>query len=186
MNIFEHAEEVREVLELLLQPEIEVPKLLPDGSNAEEVEEAKRQKDLLEEAINTTLEAVMGDFQDKAENYGWVLRELEGRQEALKKTKQDIDKKMKALSGRSDRMKETLKKALEMSGQKKLQTETFTYSTRTSKSVVVDAEDVWTLPEELLRFSDPEPDKMAIKAYLQENPDCKWAHMEERTSLVVK
>lgn len=186
MNIFEHAEEVKEVLELLLQPEIEVPRLLPDASNAEEVEEAKRQKETLEEAINTTLEAVMGDFQDKAEAYGWVLRELEGRQEAVKKAKQELERKQKALVNHADRLKDALKKALEMTGQKKLVAGTFTYSTRASKSVVVDTENIWDLPEELLRFSDPEPDKTAIKAYLQDNPECTWAHMEERTSLVVK
>lgn len=185
MNIFEHAESVREIMDLLLQPEIEVPKLLPDASNAEEVEEARALKAQYDEMLANTLESVMADFQDKAEAYGWVLRELEGRSEALKKAKQDIDKKMKALSGRQDRLKDALKKALEMIGQKKLQTETFTYSTRASKSVVVTAESVWDIPEELLRFSDPEPDKVAIKAYLQEN-EVPWAHMEERTSLVVK
>lgn len=76
--------------------------------------------------------------------------------------------------------------ALERIGSKKLTAGTFTFSTRTSQSVAIDTENVFEIPDEMLRYLDPEPDKTAIKNYLKEHPDCTWAHMEQKTSLIVK
>lgn len=186
MNIFEHADNVAGVLDLLLEPEIEIPKLLPDGSNAEEIEDLKHQKELRDQALQDTFEMVMGDFQDKAEGYGWVLKEVEARAEAMKKAKLDLEKKQRALNNKADRLKECMRLAMERIGSKKLAAGPFTYSTRTSSSVVVDTQNVFEIPDEMLRYSDPEPDKTAIKEYLKSNPDCPWAHMEQRTSLIVR
>lgn len=186
MYIFEHAEQVSEILERMLAPEIEIPKLLPDGSNAEEVAELTRQKELLEQALADTYELVMGDFQDKAEAYGWILKELDARAEAMKKAKMELERKQRTLTNRAERLKESMRMALERIGSKKLTAGTFTFSTRTSQSVAIDTQNVFEIPDEMLRYSDPEPDKTAIKEYLKSNPDCPWAHMEQRTSLIVR
>lgn len=186
MYLFDHAEQVAGILDLLLEPEIEIPKLLPDGSNAEEVEELTRQKELREQALKDTFEMVMGDFQDKAEAYGWVLTELDARADAMKKAKLELEKKQRALTNRAERLKESMRMALERIGSKKLTAGTFTFSTRTSQSVAIDTENVFEIPDEMLRYSDPEPDKTAIKNYLKEHPDCTWAHMEQKTSLIMK
>ncbi|MBQ6232837.1 MAG: siphovirus Gp157 family protein [Clostridia bacterium] len=186
MYLFEHAEQVAGILDLLLEPEIEIPKLLPDGSNAEEVEELTRQKELRDQALKDTFEMVMGDFQDKAEAYGWILKELDARADAMKKAKLELEKKQRALTNRAERLKESMRMALERIGSKKLTAGTFTFSTRTSSSVMIDTQNVFEIPDDLLRYSDPEPDKTAIKNYLKEHPDCTWAHMEQKTSLIMK
>ena len=186
MYLFEHAEQVAGILDLLLEPEIEIPKLLPDGSNAEEVEELTRQKELRDQALKDTFEMVMGDFQDKAEAYGWILKELDARADAMKKAKLELEKKQRALTNRAERLKESMRMALERIGSKKLTAGTFTFSTRTSSSMMIDTQNVFEIPDDLLRYSDPEPDKTAIKNYLKEHPDCTWAHMEQKTSLIMK
>lgn len=186
MYLFEHAEQVAGILDLLLEPEIEIPKLLPDGSNAEEVEELTRQKELRDQALKDTFEMVMGDFVDKAEAYGWILKELDARADAMKKAKLELEKKQRALTNRAERLKESMRMALERIGSKKLTAGTFTFSTRTSSSVMIDTQNVFEIPDDLLRYSDPEPDKTAIKNYLKEHPDCTWAHMEQKTSLIMK
>ena len=186
MYLFEHAEQVAGILDLLLEPEIEIPKLLPDGSNAEEVEELTRQKELRDQSLKDTFEMVMGDFQDKAEAYGWILKELDARADAMKKAKLELEKKQRALTNRAERLKESMRMALERIGSKKLTAGTFTFSTRTSSSVMIDTQNVFEIPDDLLRYSDPEPDKTAIKNYLKEHPDCTWAHMEQKTSLIMK
>ena len=186
MYLFEHAEQVAGILDLLLEPEIEIPKLLPDGSNAEEVEELTRQKELRDQALKDTFEMVMGDFQDKAEAYGWILKELDARADAMKKAKLELEKKQRALTNRAERLKESMRMALERIGSKKLTAGTFTFSTRTSSAVMIDTQNVFEIPDDLLRYSDPEPDKTAIKNYLKEHPDCTWAHMEQKTSLIMK
>ena len=76
-SIFDRADALASVLELFLEPEIEIPKLLPDESNKEEIEELTRQKELREQALADTLEMVQADFEEKAEGYGWVLKEVE-------------------------------------------------------------------------------------------------------------
>ena len=185
-SIFDRADALASVLELFLEPEIEIPKLLPDESNKEEIEELTRQKELREQALADTLEMVQADFEEKAEGYGWVLKEVEARADALKKTKMEIEIKQRALEMKADRLKQALLIALDKVGKKKLVAGPFTYSTRTSKSVVITTENIYEIPDEMLRYSDPEPDKTAVKEYLKNNPDCPWAHMEERTSLIVR
>ena len=51
---------------------------------------------------------------------------------------------------------------------------------------MITAENVFDLPDECLRYKDPEPDKTAIKDYLAEHPDCEWAHIETKVALSLR
>jgi hypothetical protein len=82
-------------------------------------------------------------------------------------------------------MKEALRKALELTGKKNLKTEKFTFGTRSASSVVIDAKNIFDIPDDYLRYKDPEPDKTAIKDYLKEH-ECEWAHMETKVSLSLR
>lgn len=139
-----------------------------------------------EQALRDTLEMIKMDFAEKADGYGKVLRQLQAEAEAIKAEKIRLGKRQSTLEQNAERLKETMKQAMIMTGQKKVKTDLFTFSTRAGKELVIDTDNIFEIPDELLRYKDPEPDKAAIKEYLKTNPECCWAHMIETQSLIVK
>lgn len=138
-----------------------------------------------EQALKDTLEMIKMDFAEKADGYGKVLRQLQAEAEAVKAEKIRLSQRQSTLEKNAERLKETMKQAMIMTGQKKVKTDLFTFSTRAGKELVIDTDNVFEIPDELLRYKDPEPDKAAIKEYLKTN-ECSWAHMAETQSLIVK
>lgn len=171
----------------------------------EEYKDLKRMQEILstipedekdetqEQAIKDTLEMVQMDFADKADGYGMVLRNLEAGQDELKAQEEILKTEMARLAARrkslernEDRLKEAMMQALIATGQKNLKTDKFTFGTRKSSSLVITTENVFEIPDDLLRYKDPEPDKTAIKDYLKDHPDVTWAHIETKQSLSVR
>lgn len=145
-----------------------------------------------DQALADTLEMVAQDFEQKADGYGCVIRNLEADAAEIKAQEAILKEEMKRLSARregiekqTDRLKEALRGALEATGKKNLKTEKFTFGTRSSSSVVIDAQNVFDIPDDFLRYKDPEPDKTAIKEFLKDN-ECEWAHVETKTSLSLR
>ena len=146
-----------------------------------------------DQALLDTLDMVQQDFEAKADGYGCVIRNMEADIAEIKAQEEILKEEVKRLAGRRngiekgvDRLKETLRKALEVTGKKNLKTDKFTFGTRKSSSVVITAENVFDLPDECLRYKDPEPDKTAVKKYLEEHPDCEWAHIETKVALSLR
>lgn len=146
-----------------------------------------------DQALNDTLEMVSQDFEQKADSYGMVIRNLEADAAEIKAQEDILLDEVKRLRSKrcgiehsTDRMKAAIQRALELIGKKSLKTEKFTFSNRSSSSVVIDAETVFDIPDDYLRYKDPEPDKTAIKKYLDDHPDCEWAHMETKVSLTLR
>lgn len=148
-------------------------------------EEGDEESELQEQAIRDTMEAVAGDFTEKAEGYGKVLRQLLAEIEAVKAEKMRLAKVQNNLERNADRLKDAMKHAMMMLHLKKLKTDLFTFSTRAGQELVIDAENIFEIPDDFLRYKDPEPDKTAIKKYLKFN-EAPWAHMEETQSLIIK
>lgn len=143
-----------------------------------------------DQALTDTLEMISKDFEDKADSYGCVVKNLEADIAEIKAQEDILMDEVKRLKAKragieknTDRMKEALRKALELTGKKNLKTEKFTFGTRSASSVVIDAKNIFDIPDDYLRYKDPEPDKTAIKDFLKNNPDCEWAHMETKVSL---
>ena len=145
-----------------------------------------------DQALTDTLEMISQDFEDKADGYGMVIANMEADSAELRAQEDILMEEVKRLKAKragyekqTDRLKETLLKALVLTGKKNLKTEKFTFGTRKSSSVVITADSIWDIPDAFLRFKDPEPDKTAIKEYLKEN-GCDWAHVETKVSLSLR
>lgn len=148
-----------------------------------------------DQALKDTFDTVKADFLDKADSYGMVSRNLDAHAAEIKAQEDilmDEIKRLRAYRGRieknNDRLKESFRCALELTGQKNLKTEKFCFGTRTSSSIVVDAENVFEIPDDCLRYKDPEPDKAAIKEWIKNHPDeeITWAHVETKTTLTIR
>lgn len=146
-----------------------------------------------DQALADTLEMITKDFAEKADGYGMVIKNLEADAAEIKAQEDILMEEVKRLKTKrasyekqTDRMKEALRKGLELTGKKNLKTEKFTFGTRSSSSVVITAGSVFDIPDEYLRYKDPEPDKTAIKDYLKEHPECDWAHVETKVALSIR
>ncbi len=75
-------------------------------------------EDLPPEAIADTLEALQGEFEDKALNVARYVRNLEAEASAIEEAKRRMDARAKATARQADRLKDYLKRELERTGLK--------------------------------------------------------------------
>ena len=173
------------LLEKMEAPEIEIPKLAADGSNAEEVAALEEQKALQEQAFADTLEMIQMDFAEKIDGYCTVRAQVQAERDQIKAEKMRLSAKQSQLEKKLERLDDAILQAMLIMDQKKVQGTYYTASTRSSAQVVIDAKSIYELPDDMVRYADPVPDKVAIKNYLKNN-ECEWAHMEPTTSLIIK
>lgn len=143
------------------------------------------------EDIADTVEMIEGEFIEKADGYCKVIRNAEGDVKDLdgqiKILKEEIDRltaRKKSIEGNITFLKNTFKAAMEATGQTKIKLTGFTVYTKKSSQTVVD--NMFAIPNECLRFKDPEPDKDKIAKYIDEHGPVEWAHVQENTSLVIR
>ena len=163
MTLYNLTEEYQYLLELAEDPEMD-PEVLAD-----------------------TLEALDGEIEYKADGYAKVIRQMEHDSAAL-------DTELKRIRNRKDvcdrniqRLKSSLKDAMEAIGKTKFKTDLFSFGIQKNRaSVVVDAR-VKDIPDRYLRYSDPVPDKEAMYEALSSGmPLDGIAHLEQTTSLRIR
>lgn len=147
--------------------------------------EDPEEKETWDAAIRDTLAMLADDFADKAEGYGQVMKQLQADAEAVKAEKMRLGRRQQSLENNIERMREAIKYAMLVTGQKKVKTDLFTYSVGLRQELIIDA-DVDHIPDDLVKVK-AEPDKTAIKAFLKENPDgCTFAHFEPAYTLTIR
>ena len=136
-----------------------------------------------EQAVKDTLEGIQFEFDKKAEGYGMVIRNLEADMEAHKK---EADRHLKIVTQNANainRLKEALKRAMELTGQTKVNAGLFKFGIAGNGGklpLIVDGD----VPENFL-ITRYENDNEKIRKYLDglENPAaCNWARYGERGS----
>ena len=140
------------------------------------------------EVIADTFEAIDGELEIKAENYAKVMKNLEGDIAALKAEEERLSKKRKAIENNIKRMKLALQEAMEITGKTKFKTELFSFGIqKNTPTVIIDTDDVYKIPEEYLKYKEPDVDKTAIKAAIQNGIDMSGiAHLEQTQGLRIR
>lgn len=145
------------------------------------------------EAIKGTIDMLLLDLEDKAEDYVHVIRQLEADAEAAKAEKMRLAKKQSAAENGAKRMRDALKYAMLMTGRTKIKRATCSMSVSTKWKAQLDV-DPREIPE---RFQ-----KVTIEARMQEvekwlreyDKDkegtnletCDWAHLEQTEMLTIR
>ena len=140
------------------------------------------------EVIADTFEGIEGELEIKAENYAKVMKNLEGDIAALKAEEERLAKKRKAIENNIKRMKGILQEAMELTGKTKFKTDLFSFGIqKNAPSVVIDAADIRDIPEDYLKFKEPEVDKTAIKNAINAGVNFEGlAHLEVSQSLRIR
>lgn len=140
------------------------------------------------QTLADTLEAIEGELEVKAENYAKVMKNLEGDIVAIKAEIDRLTAKKRAIENNIKNMKATLQNVMEVTGKTKFKTDLFSFGIqKNAPSVVIDVEDVRDIPEDYLKFKEPEVDKTAIKAAINDGVDLTGiAHLETKCSLRIR
>ena len=110
---------------------------------------------------------------------------LEGDAAACDAESKRLRNKKQAIERNIDRMKKALQYSMVQTGKTKFKTPLFSFGIQKNPaSVVIDHAGM--VPASYWIPQPPELDKKAIKAYIKENGDVDWAHLEQTESLRIR
>lgn len=136
--------------------------------------------EIIDSNLNTFDELMM-EKNNKIENVALWIKNLRADAEAYKAEAQAFVDRKKA----AERKIESLTRLLEITLRgRKFKTERVQIGYRKSDSVQIDKNA--KLPDEYLRFREPEPDKAALKKALKDGVEIKGARLEEKLNMQVK
>lgn len=132
--------------------------------------------------IDDTMESLDYDFEEKADNYAKMIRNMEGNIAAIENEQERLSAKKNLLKAGIKKLKTSLQDAMVATGKRKFKTDLFSFSVQKNGGkapVVLDVQDTSELPDELVRIKE-EADLDAIRALIEAEGSCKWAHLGDR------
>lgn len=136
------------------------------------------------DAVLDTIEMLELDFMDKADDYGALYTQWDSDAKQIREEERRLAQRRRRIEDCSEKLKEKLGKAMSDIGQKKIQTNLYTFAFRKTKQVVVDNID--EVPFECLSIKDPTANLVEIRKWIKENGPVDWAHIEESESFSIK
>lgn len=141
-----------------------------------------------DKAIADTMEAERWPLEVKAQNYGFVIRNLEANADAMKQAEEAIAKRRKTVENRISYMKERLKTGMEIAGVTKLECPEFSISIKKNPSAV-DIFESGLIPIGFMKYPEPPPptiNKTAIKSAIESGVEVPGARITQGTRIEIK
>ena len=140
------------------------------------------------EVLADTLEGLDGQLEDKADNYAKVIRQIESDVNGLKAEIERLQARKTAAQNNIDRMKANLEQMMIATDKTKFKTELFSFGIQKNPAkVVMDEQYIENVPEEYLKYKDPEIDRKKIAEDLRAGKDLGGiAHLEQSESLRIR
>lgn len=141
-----------------------------------------------EEVLKDTMEAIDGEIEIKCDNYGFIIKELQAKADAVDAEIKRLEERKKMWSSNADRIKGNLAAEMKKMNKDKVKTSLFTFFFKKNpKSVVLNEGIDWNdVPMEFLKPQEPKIDKMAIKKALESGKEFNFAHLEQGESFQMK
>lgn len=145
--------------------------------------------DIPEEALADSLEALGMDIEDKADGYAKVIAQLNADASALKAEIDRLTARKRTIERNVDRMKDSLKTAMILTGKTKFKTDLFSFGIQKNPPKVVIDDPSRIYPEYLIE-QDPKVDTMAIRNALKDDAEAPlWegiAHLEQTEGVRIR
>lgn len=144
-----------------------------------------------EQTLTDTLEGEAWPLELKAQNYGFVIRNLQATAASIKDAEKQMADRRKSIEKRADALTEWLKTGLEIARVTKLDCPHFALTIKKNPPSV----DVWDekqIPAQYMRTPEPPPppasvpDKAAIKDAIKAGVDVPGAQVVQGTRLEIK
>lgn len=149
-----------------------------------ELLEMAEEKDLDQQTINDTMEAVELEFEEKADGYAKIIKTLDGDVDSLDKEIKRLTERKNTVKNNIISIKKNLENAMIVTGKRKFKTLLFNFGIQKNPAALI-IDDESQIPQEYLVPQEPKVDKAAIKDYLKEN-EVEWAHLTQTESLRIK
>lgn len=134
-----------------------------------------------QESFLAAMSAVSDEIEVKADNYAKLIKNMEANIDSIALEQKRLADRKKTLENSIARLKTNLQESMEATGKRKFKTALFSFRIQKNGGalpVIVDVE-VDDLPDEFVIVSE-KPDLKALSAYIEQNPDCKFAHFGGR------
>lgn len=134
--------------------------------------------DMDPQVFEDTLEGIKGEFEDKADNYARIIKELNGEAEKYAVEIARMQKRMNALTDRSDMLKRHLYDSMKVTGKTKFKTDLFSFGIRKNGGL----QPMEILPDVGIpdEYCKKEPDNARIREALKGGADLPFAVLKER------
>lgn len=144
--------------------------------------------DIDAQALADTMEAIEGEFEDKADGYAKVISQLNAQAEMLKAEEDRLAKRRKAMTNSAEQIKKRLEASMIATGKTKFKTQFFSFGIQKNPKKVVLAEgvDINDIPAEYLRFSEPKLDNTAVKEAIEKGVNISWASLVQEEGLRIR
>lgn len=140
------------------------------------------------DTIADTLEGESTAIQEKIENYGFVIRNMEAFSDAIKSEEKRMSERSKAYDNKISRIKDWLKENMKRCDISKIECPAFTIALQKNPaSVVIDDESL--IPEGYKRLPEPPPltpNKTMIATAIKSGLEIAGCRLEQSTRLVIK
>jgi hypothetical protein len=135
-----------------------------------------------EEILLDTLDSIEGAIEDKAENYGKILRQIGADIKRIKEEERRLEKRRKSLENNMDFLKHNLYSTMKTIGLSEIKTPLFSFNIQANggkRALVLDVT-VEELPE-CFRKIEYKADTEALRQWLSGAEDnCPFCHLEEQ------
>ena len=140
-----------------------------------------------DDALIGAFETAQEDLAIKLENCCKYIKNQEALIEGLKEEKRRLNAKQKSAENAIERLKKLMKDAVKASGDKKIPCGTFTVAIQNNPpKLVLDTEDIHSIPEEFLKYAEPEvKSKEALEA-IKAGQQFDWCHSVQEESLRIR
>lgn len=134
-----------------------------------------------------TLEAVIGQFEVKAQSVIGYIKNQETTEEMLEEHIRQMTEKLKVIKARNQSLKDYLERNMLAAGIKEIKADDGTFKASFRKSKAVDVFDESQIPAEFMRERvTVVPDKTAIRKAIESGQEVAGAKIEERQNLQIK
>lgn len=140
-----------------------------------------------EEERRDTLEAVIGQFDAKAQSVIGYIKNQEMSEAMLEEHIKQMNEKLKVIKARNQSLKDYLERNMKAAGITEIKADDGTFKASFRKSKAVEILDEAQIPAEFMRERvTVVPDKTAIKKAIESGQDVAGAKIEERLNLQIK
>lgn len=141
-------------------------------------------EEITEEILKNAAEDVEDELQEKLLNIAKLCKNIKGNKAMIKDEEKRLEKKETVLDNRLKSLENYIKLCLNNARLNKMDLGIFKISIRKSESTEIT--NLSLIPEEFLKFKDPEPNKTEIKKAIKEGREIQGAVIIENESLVIK
>lgn len=139
--------------------------------------------EIIEGDLFEAYEALQMDWAEKVDNIACFIKDLKAEAAAIREEEKALAARRRSAESKGERLSQYLEFCLHG---EKFSSPRASVSYRRACKVVVDEAHLFEIPEQYLRYKDPEVDKTAVKKALTAGEAVPGCNLVESTSMIIK